>query len=285
MDVLNSIALPQSTEHFHLLLFIYNVMMAVAMPYLALLTGVIVLAVLGERRDAKGGLTHGYALARVMINAVLPSRSVFLFLGVLPAASMVFVYAQLYQGTTAVAAGLSALGVLFLIAAGIAGFAYQYTFRVEAAMGFLRSDQPSPDAVTELAAGAKRAHHVSGRVAFWTILAASFCFSAAQAIGSNPAHWREIDSLFAALISLDAWLAFLTFLAVAGAITGAAVLYYHYKQSTEGDFHEEQGAGAQRMGIRLSTGGHPDCPASAAGVSLAPAGYRCIGMGLTGLRR
>jgi cytochrome c551/c552 len=254
MDVLNSIALPQSTEHFHLLLFIYNLVMAVAMPYLALLTGVIVLAVLGERREAKGGSIHGHALGREMINAVLPSRSVFLFFGLLPAASMVFVFAQLYQGTTAMATGFSAFGVLCLIAAGIAGFTYQYTFRVEAAMGFLRDDQPSPDAVTELAASAKHAHRVSGRVAFWTILAAAFCLSAAQTIGSNPAHWREIDSFFAALISVDVWLSFLLFLAVAGAITGAAVLFHHYKQGTEGRAHEDQGAGTLRIGIRLSTG-------------------------------
>jgi len=253
MEVLNSIALPQSTEHFHLLLFIYNIVMAVAMPYVALLTGALVLAVWVDRRRVRDVDMYGRRLSREMVNAVLPTKTVFTFLGVLPSLSTVFVYAQIFQGTPALASGFAALGVLLLVAAGIAGFFYQYTFRVEDALLQVRSKAALPEAVAELEAGARGTHRRSGTIAVWTILGAMFCFSAAHAVGANPAHWHDIDSLFAAFLSLDVWLSVLLFLTVAAAMTGIGILYFHHRSAAAANAEAGYTAHMQQTGIRLST--------------------------------
>jgi hypothetical protein len=113
MDVLNNIALPQSTGHFHLLLFIFNLVGAVFVPYFALLLGSMVTALLAERQARAEGALHGLRLAKDLVDMVLPSKGFFIFLAVLPALSMVFVYAQVLQATPAIATGVAALGVLF----------------------------------------------------------------------------------------------------------------------------------------------------------------------------
>jgi cytochrome c len=224
MEVLNSIALPQSTEHFHLLLFIYNIVLAVLLPYLALLTGSIVLAVYADRRSPDAGGMR--LLARRLVSAILPSRAFFTFLAVVPALAIVFIYAQVLQTTPALATGCAALAVLFLIAAGIAGFAYQYTFRLSEAFGAGRS---SGDEAAALQAGAETTHVKSGMVAAWTIVLASFFLSAATAIGIRPDAWSGITSMPAVLIAPDVWITWLMFLSLAAAMTGAGLLFFHHR--------------------------------------------------------
>ncbi len=253
MDVLNSIALPQSTEHFHLLLFVYNLVMLMAMPYIALLTGALVLAVWADRKNQMGADPYGRHLSRTIVHAVLPSKSVFLYMGILPSLSMVFVYAQLLQGTPALATGFAALGVLLLLCAGIAGFFFQYTFRIEDVLAHIaRAKTPSAE-VVELETGTKGTHRRSGTVAVWSILGAVFCFSAAQTIAGNPSHWHTVDSLFAAFLSLDVWLSMIFFLSVSAALSGAGILLFHQKHAVSHKADEGYTAHIQRSSIRLST--------------------------------
>ncbi len=253
MDVLNSIALPQSTEHVHLLLFIYNLVMAVAVPYLALLTGTLLHAVWIDRRLDKGKSVHGLRLSRQMLDDVLPTRSVYLFLGLLPALAMVFVHAQLFQGTPSLAAGFTALGVLFLIAAGVAAFSTIYAIRVEEAFAGIHGDVAVGAPAVELAADARKSRRRSGTAAVWTILGMAFSFSVAQAISMNPEHWRSIDSVLAAVISLDAWVWLLMFLALAAAIPGAGLRVFPPNRTAPGAVADAESIMGQKAGIRLTT--------------------------------
>jgi cytochrome c len=230
MEVLNNIALPQSTEHFHLLLFIYNVVLAVLLPYVALLTGSMVFAVCADRYAAGEGSAR--LLARRLVTAVLPSRAFFTFFAVLPSLAVLFVYAQVLQQTSALAAGCTLLGVIFLLAAGIAGFAYQYTFRLSDAFG------AGGAGVAELREGAAATHQKSGTVAVWAILCASFFLSAATAIGITPSAWAGIPSMLAVFISMPVWLAWLLFLALAAGMTGAGLLFFHHRDQAQGPSDE-----------------------------------------------
>jgi cytochrome c len=207
-----------------LLLFIYNIVMAVLLPYIALVTGSILLAVYADRRAAEEGGMR--LLARRLITAVLPSRTFFTFFAVLPALAVVFVYAQVLQATPALAAGCAVLAVLLLIAAGVSAFAYQYTFRLSEV---LRDAQAAGSASAELQAGARTTHQKSGTVAAWTIALASFFLSAATAIGIRPSAWTGIGSLPALFISLDVWLTWFVFLTLAAAMTGVGLLFFHHR--------------------------------------------------------
>ncbi len=248
MEVLNNIALPQSTEHFHLLLFIYNLVMAVLLPYLALVTGSIVLAVYADRRTAGDGSMR--LLARRLITAVLPSRSFFTFFAILPSLAVAFVYAQVLQGTPALATGAAVLAVALLIAAGVAAFAYQYTFRLTEALQDTAADGGTAGS---LQAGALTTHQKSGKVAAWTIVFASFFLSAATAVGIRPTAWDDISSMLALFISADVWLTWLVFLSLAAAMTGIGVLFFHYRIPADPDGGPAYDSAIRPLALKILT--------------------------------
>ncbi len=242
MDVLNNIAVPQSTEHVHLLLFIFNLMMAVLVPYLALMSGAVVLAVWSDRRGRKGTDMYGVRFARDLVLAVIPTKTVFTFLGLIPALSLVFVFAQILQESAAASATLAALGVLFLIAGGVAAFSYRYTFQLEQALSSIPVPASEPgEGLADLRAGAETTHRKSGMVAAVTLLITTFCMTAAVTVAAQPESWSRVGSLFAAVLDGPIWLAWLMFLAVTAAVTGSAILFFRTRDDTPGRRQAEPG--------------------------------------------
>lgn len=251
MEVLNNIALPQSTEHFHLLLFIYNIVQAVLLPYAALLTGALILSVRTERRAGADPYGVAGTLARHLVASVLPSRSFVTFFLLLPAVTVVFILAQVLQGTSALAPGFAAAAAILYTIAAIAGFSYRYTFRIQD----LFDGRPEEGGVAgEIAAGARETHRKSGTVAQWTIIPAGFCLSAAVAIGSAPHAWSGIGSVFGALIAPGVWVTWLIFLACAAAMTGAALLFFRETGPARG-LDDAKKESARLLAIRILTGG------------------------------
>ncbi len=174
MDVLNSIALPQSKEHFHLLLLVYNIVMVFLLPYVALLVGSLVAAVLMDGRAAKTRDPDSGRLARRLAGIALPDRSTFIFLVVLPSIVVVFLFVQMFQGTGAMAAGFAALGALLLIAGGTAGFLFKFTFTVDDMIALAGEGHGKPDgaapppAVAGFLAATRMSHSRSGKWASYS---------------------------------------------------------------------------------------------------------------------
>jgi cytochrome c len=229
MDVLNNIALPQSTGHFHLLLFIFNLAGAVLLPYLALLLGSMVMALVAERQARAGKGTHGLRLAKDLVDTVLPSKGVFTFLAILPALSMVFVYAQVLQTTPAIATGLAALGVLFLVAAGVALFGYRYTFELEGLLHSLApalEQRPERQEVTRFEHSTLISHERAGRYGVIFLFLSAFLLMGAMAITVDPAQWRTVGSLLDVVVSGTVWLQFFIIAGASAGMCGAGMLFF-----------------------------------------------------------
>jgi cytochrome c len=261
MDVLNNIALPQSTEHFHLLLLVYNIVMVFLLPYLALVVGSIVAANVLDRRAARVKDVHGGMLARRLAGIALPDRTTFVFLAVLPAATVVFLFTQMFQGTTAISAGMAAVGTLFLIAGGVAAFTFKVTFTISDIVvlaGGSREDattSPQPPDVGIFLAAARTTHRKSGNWAAWLLVIASFCFVGASTIGMNPGNSSSIDSVFAFVLSGDVWVDMVVFVAAAAAMAGAGLLFTRFVWNRSDEPLPAEDAFLRTTAVRLTTAG------------------------------
>ena len=261
MDVLNSIALPQSREHFHLLLLVYNIVMVFLLPYLALLVGSLVAAVLMDGRAGKTGDADMGHLARRLAGIALPDRSTFIFLVVLPSTVVVFLFVQMFQGTTAMAAGFAALGALLLIAGGIAAFVFKFTFTLDdmialAGEGAGKKDGAAPpEAVTGFLTATRTSHSRSGKWAAMLLLAGAFLFVGASTIGLNPEHWQAVDGFFALLLTGEVWIDVLAFFAAAAGMSGAGLLFSRFVWHQGGVTRDREDAMIRRTAVRLTTGG------------------------------
>jgi cytochrome c len=257
MDVLNTTALPQSTEHFHLLLLVYNIVMAFLFPYLALVVGSVVTSVIADRRASKSGRVHLGWLARRLAGIGLPDRTTFVFLAVLPSLVVVFLFMQMFQATPAMAAGFAALGALLLVAGGIAGFVYKLTFTIDDVITLARGDitQDATDPVTDFVSSTRSTHQTAGVWAAWLLIAGALCIVGASTIGLQPADWQSVDGLFAFLFSGDVWLDMLGFVAAAAGMTGATLLFSRYVWHPDTALSGGDDDLLRRSGIRLAAAG------------------------------
>lgn len=262
MDVLNSLALPQSTEHFHLLLLVYNIVMAFLFPYLALLVGSIVTAVVLDRRAESSGTPASGHLARRLAGLGLPDRSTFMFLAAVPALVVALLFAQMFQDTTSPAAGFAICGALLLIAGGVAGFAFKYTFTVDDMIVLAgksspaaASAAPSSAELSAFLSGTRLSHRRSGLWAAILLLCGSFLFVGAPAIGLNPFLWDTVDGLLAFVCTGSVWIEMLAFLALAAAMCGAGVLFSRYVWHAEAAGAGEDDSLLRTTAIRLCTSG------------------------------
>ena len=129
MDFLKEAALPQSTEHFHLLLLMLNLVYVVFLPYFGFLLGSAILSLREVRSAASPEWRHRHRLAKDVMEIALYNGGVVAFLGVVPAFTLVFIYAQMLQGTPAISVGLMGWGALLLLGGVALLFAYRQAFR------------------------------------------------------------------------------------------------------------------------------------------------------------
>src|SRR5512141_1678294 len=130
MDFLKDIALSQSHEHVRLLLFMMNLVFILLLPYLGFL---LVSSVLSYRADREGRLANGDAARRYgrhLIDLPMTSKTVVVFLAILPAFGLVFLLAELLQGSAAISAGLMAVGFLALVAGAACLYGYKFTYKL-----------------------------------------------------------------------------------------------------------------------------------------------------------
>jgi cytochrome c len=261
MDVLNNIALPQSTEHFHLLLLVYNLVMIFVIPYLALVVGNVVLAAYFDRRGEKLQDPRLGSLARRLTGIALPDRSTFLFLALLPSAAVCFLFVQMFQDTTAIAAGIAAIGTLLLVAGGIAAFTFKLTFTINDIVSLAGRAQPPAgrDAVGSevgsFLAATRATHRRAGKWASILLLVGAFCFVGASTIGMNPANWISIDGIFSFLISGGVWIDACMFLAAAAAMSGAGLLFGRFIWDQGSPVAEEEDDILHPVAVRLASCG------------------------------
>jgi cytochrome c len=258
MEVLNTLALPQSTEHFHLLLVVYNIVTVLLIPYLALVVGGFVMAVWMDRRARRTGDPLSGALARRLTGIALPSKSTFAFLALLPMSVVTFLFIQIFQSTPAASAGYSALASFFVLAGGIAGFAFKYTFTVDDVIAMAEAPgnkSAEHGTVDDFVASTRSVHRRAGLWGAVFFLVGAFLYIAAATMGVNEEQWRLVNGLFSLIVSGDVWLSMLEFLAGSAAMAGAGLLFGRYVWGHDAGIDIAEETPLRTTGVRLAVGG------------------------------
>jgi len=261
MDLLKTLATPQSVEHFHVLILVGGLASIVLYPYLGFLLGSSVISYFLNRKGTKEGNRNLTRFAKNLIDIVLFNKSIPTFLAVLPAFSSVFVFAQVLQSTDAISVGLAGYGFILLVIAVVSLYAYKYTFRLrnvlaeyEGILGEKPRGGNEPDEIHGYSEETVASHFAAGRLGIVSLIAASFLLVAALTIATNPSTWTEIDSVFALFVSLDVIIRVLQFVALAAGATGVGILYVFFAwEKGRGELNDEQRVFARRLAIRLIT--------------------------------
>lgn len=229
MEFLKDLAVPQSFEHLQLLLFVSNLLCVVYFPYLAFLLGSTTLSLYYRRRQRNRDEAR---FAKDLLEIPLFSVVGFFSLGVLPALSLVFVFAQVFQKTSSIAPSTIALGFLFSTAAMVMLYVGKYQMKLAGLFGTVRSEfQPShvrdeleSTINLEVSASFMLGRRLTryGLLVLWI---GAWFTTGAIAIASNPDSWQEFNSIFFLFIYPGAIVAFLQLITIGLGITGLLTLF------------------------------------------------------------
>jgi cytochrome c len=235
MDFLKEAALPQSTEHFQLLLLMLNLVYVVFMPYFGFLLGSAILSLRAVRPVASPEWRHRHRLAKDVMEMALHSGGVVTFFGVLPSLTLVFIYAQLLQKTPAISVGLMGYGALLFLGGVLLLLAYRQAFRLaplaEAYDTLRKSDPAAAEQLQESAAYARHRVASQSRLGRWGVallVLSSVLTIGAMTVASNQESWTGIGSVFELFISAAFLLKYVQFLAVAAGATGLGILFFFF---------------------------------------------------------
>jgi cytochrome c len=233
MDLLKTLALPQSAEHVHLLLVIGGMVSAVLFPYIGFLLGTSWLSLVYDRKGRRSGDPREARFARDVVSISMANPSLPVFLGILPAVALVLIQAEITQGTNALAVVLSGWGTLFLATGSILLRSYWVTFRIGEVLsdaGEAVAGQPSgePGSIEAFALENAGRREKTGRWGIRLLVLASTFLVASVGILANGRHWIDIESLFEIFLAPDVLLRIPLFAGVVAGITGVGVIFFFF---------------------------------------------------------
>lgn len=225
MEFLKNAATPQSLEHFHLIVLIAALNSMLLMTFLAFVLGSSVLSYIFGMEGRKTNNASMINLAKSIIDVAIYSKTTLAFLGIFPALSLLFVYAQMLQSTGAISVGLAGAGFISLITALTLLYSYKYTFRVEGLLERVEGGEGNTE-VNEYRKSNRSVHLRSGRWGIFLLLLSIFLFSSAAGVTANPAHWAGVQSVIDVLVLPGVWVKFLTSLALSLGVTGSGLIFF-----------------------------------------------------------
>jgi cytochrome c len=267
MEFLKDIAIPQSLEHFHLLVLITTLSSLVLIPYLSFVVGSSILSLWYSRKGQRDSNAMYLLFAHELIDHALWNKSLIVYLSILPGLSLVFAYAQILQGTQSPGASLAGFGFLFLLAGMVLLYSYKYVFRVEEFLGSyqqLLKNQPneqSNEAVTAYQVSNTHARIRSGKYGIFFLCAAFTLFAAAISAVANPLNW-DLDSLGALFVSLSVWLKIIELVFICVGTTGVGILFFSFAWGNRKERGEDYSMVVKKLGICLSVVGMIGLPVS-----------------------
>lgn len=262
MDFLKSAALPQPMEHVQLLLFMMNLIFVMLIPYLGFLLGTSLLSYIFRRRALRTSDIDEMQCAEALIATAVGSKSLMTFLAIIPALSLVFLMAQLLQGTPSISPGLMAFGFLCLFGGSVLLYTYRFSFRLSDILQdygrLLEREKGTAGGKGEsIARYSRRVEHTNNRAGLYGIVfltLASMLTVGAITVAGDPDSWPEVSDILDLLLTGGFVVHYLEFLAVAGSITGIGILYFLVGKKVAGEGVDEQVERVfQPLGIRISS--------------------------------
>jgi cytochrome c551/c552 len=212
-----------------------------------------------NRKARKSGDALDLRFARDLIDVAVFSKTGIAFLGVVPAFTMAFIYAQILQDTPAIAVSLMLGSAVALLVAAILLYMYRFTFRLEGILATYGSAAgaggESRDELEDYTRRNLEGHLRAGRYGLIALVHGAAFAVGATTVAGSPDLWTSVGSVFGLLIGVEFWVRLLSFLAIAAGATGVGVLFFFFSwqggmKGMTPDYRER----VRRFGLRLAFG-------------------------------
>jgi cytochrome c len=174
--------------------------------------------------------------ARDVTEKLTISPSAVLAMGIIPAVSALFAYAQLLYMSESIAVDVLALSVLLFAGGFILAYRYVNSFRTEEVLRKFRNiagesaieSSTFAGEIREFENNVVRINSSSGLWAKYLLLTAIYLFAGATALASTPSKWASVGNILQLIFSLQTLFNFLAIASFAAVITGGAIMFYFF---------------------------------------------------------
>lgn len=208
MNIFDQLIIPASSNHIYLIKYMLFISLMIFIPYIGLLLGGMFISTYFNKKGKREGNSLYTRFAEDVINKLTISGNAKFGLGVIPAISIFFAYAQLlYTAETISLEMMSLAMVLFFISLN---FVYKYRdiFKFERILSQIS---------------------YTGSIGKYLLLTAVYIFAGAMALASSPDKWNSVNNIMQLIFSWQSMFNFLTLLCISGLVSGSAIIFFFFK--------------------------------------------------------
>ena len=207
MNIIDQLVIPSTANHILLIKYMLIISLMLFIPYLGMLLGGMFISTYFNKKGKQEGNSLYTRFAKDVIEKLSVSSGARLALGVIPALSIFFAYAQLLYTANTISLGMMALAIVLFVFSLTFIYKYRDTFTLERIL--------SPIANT-------------GSVGKYLLLTAAYIFAGTMALASSPDNWLSVNNIFQIIFSWQSMFNFLTLLCISGLLTGGAIIFFFF---------------------------------------------------------
>jgi cytochrome c len=228
MDFLDSLVLPQSSEHITLLHYMLMLVFFLFIPFISVLFGGVSLSLIYRFRGTKESNPLFTRFSRDLIETLTINKSIGIILGIVPVITAVLIFAQLLHTTGAGTVALLSFAFIFNTIGIILIYTYRYSFTMHSVFNSIKGYNPNEEvhhAIRKYYEGTNLLSNKSAIPGIIFLFIALWLFVTGITVALYPETWNDPLRIFYSLFSWKVLANFFQFLAASFAITGAAILF------------------------------------------------------------
>ncbi|MGA7720708.1 MAG: c-type cytochrome [Ignavibacteriaceae bacterium] len=228
MDFLDKLVIPLSPEHITLLRYISMLILFLFIPFISIILGGTAISLFYRRKGIKEGNNLYIRFAKDLIEIVTINKSIGIALGIMPLLTSILIFVQIFHNENLIVVSYLT-GACLLVAAGLILI---YTFRYSTAFNDifnsikeLKTDESNLEAeLNALRSGSSKLSTKSGRLGILLLIIGLWVFVSGLTVAIYQSGWND-SNMFSVLFSWIVITRFISFLLLAGAFTGAVILF------------------------------------------------------------
>lgn len=256
MEFLDSLVLPQSSEHIELLHYMLMLILFLFIPFISIIFGGACISLYYRRKGVNESHPVYLKFAKDIIEMLTINKSMGIILGIVPLLTSVLVFAQLLH--TADVSSVSYLTIsFFLTSVGlILIYAYRYSLSFknifDSVKDFKTDDEDVKYEIAIFRKGNLSLSNKSGWYGITLLFSAMWIFVAALTLSTYPDKWGN-ESILYLLFSFEVLTRFLHFIAASFALSGAAILFgFFYWEGGRKNLSQDYSEFVRKTSVKIS---------------------------------
>jgi cytochrome c len=232
MDLLENLVIPPSANHVLLVKYILIISLLLFIPYISMVLGGSFISDYFNKKGKKTGDKRYLRFAKDVIEKLTITRSAELALGAIPAASILFAYAQLMFASQSITINIMAVSVVLFMISFVLIYRYRNSFQVIGMLDKVKEmvgdDGKATIEIGKFEEKVLSSNSLAFNIGKWLLFGSAYLFTGTRSLAGNPLRWAEVGNILQVIFSWQTIFDFITFLSIAGTVTGAAILFFFF---------------------------------------------------------